>query len=124
MVSRLTCGWKPLGNLVPAHRAPGRARRLRDTVGRLSPQRGSIAGQGKAPVRALDGHPRPLPSPAAAPSRAAEPPRQEPDLVVPSQTPRQRGVLWFARSEEHTSELQSRFDLVCRLLLAKKKQRK
>src|SRR5699024_12306672 len=26
------------------------------------------------------------------------------------------------RSEEHTSELQSRFDLVCRLLLAKKKE--
>src|SRR5437868_9959509 len=26
----------------------------------------------------------------------------------------------LARSEEHTSELQSRFDLVCRLLLAKK----
>src|SRR5699024_12697091 len=30
-----------------------------------------------------------------------------------------RGV----RSEEHTSELQSRFDLVCRLLLEKKKNR-
>src|SRR5699024_11248184 len=28
----------------------------------------------------------------------------------------------FARSEEHTSELQSRFDLVCRLLLEKKNQ--
>src|SRR5699024_12374907 len=27
----------------------------------------------------------------------------------------------FIRSEEHTSELQSRFDLVCRLLLEKKK---
>src|SRR5438067_7199206 len=27
----------------------------------------------------------------------------------------------FSRSEEHTSELQSRFDLVCRLLLEKKK---
>src|SRR5207249_8429351 len=27
----------------------------------------------------------------------------------------------YARSEEHTSELQSRFDLVCRLLLEKKK---
>src|SRR5699024_11666147 len=26
----------------------------------------------------------------------------------------------FSRSEEHTSELQSRFDLVCRLLLEKK----
>src|SRR5699024_11995242 len=28
------------------------------------------------------------------------------------------------RSEEHTSELQSRFDLVCRLLLEKKKERR
>src|SRR5699024_11341811 len=28
----------------------------------------------------------------------------------------------YGRSEEHTSELQSRFDLVCRLLLEKKKQ--
>src|SRR5438067_13086181 len=28
----------------------------------------------------------------------------------------------FLRSEEHTSELQSRFDLVCRLLLEKKKK--
>src|SRR5437868_5329210 len=27
---------------------------------------------------------------------------------------------WWLRSEEHTSELQSRFDLVCRLLLEKK----
>src|SRR6266704_6151205 len=37
------------------------------------------------------------------------------------------GVYWpvevvpYTRSEEHTSELQSRFDLVCRLLLEKKK---
>src|SRR5690349_22712973 len=30
----------------------------------------------------------------------------------------------FARSEEHTSELQSRRDLVCRLLLEKKKKKK
>src|SRR5207249_5836478 len=29
----------------------------------------------------------------------------------------------FDRSEEHTSELQSRFDLVCRLLLEKKKKK-
>src|SRR5437868_4262047 len=29
--------------------------------------------------------------------------------------------IFAARSEEHTSELQSRFDLVCRLLLEKKK---
>src|SRR5207249_7959625 len=31
------------------------------------------------------------------------------------------GVTAMVRSEEHTSELQSRFDLVCRLLLEKKK---
>src|SRR5699024_11522597 len=30
-------------------------------------------------------------------------------------------ALFICRSEEHTSELQSRFDLVCRLLLEKKK---
>src|SRR5699024_11901536 len=30
--------------------------------------------------------------------------------------------IFGVRSEEHTSELQSRFDLVCRLLLVKKKQ--
>src|SRR5699024_12068069 len=31
-------------------------------------------------------------------------------------------IVVFPRSEEHTSELQSRFDLVCRLLLEKKKK--
>src|SRR5438105_12406575 len=30
---------------------------------------------------------------------------------------------WRLRSEEHTSELQSRVDLVCRLLLEKKKKK-
>src|SRR2546422_4889570 len=30
--------------------------------------------------------------------------------------------IWFWRSEEHTSELQSRLHLVCRLLLEKKKK--
>src|SRR6266513_122039 len=33
-----------------------------------------------------------------------------------------RGLAAYDRSEEHTSELQSRFDLVCRLLLEKKKK--
>src|SRR5690625_6542826 len=37
-------------------------------------------------------------------------------------TPRGRVLDW--RSEEHTSELQSRGHLVCRLLLEKKKQRR
>src|SRR5438105_15442826 len=34
-----------------------------------------------------------------------------------------RHLDYFTRSEEHTSELQSRVDLVCRLLLEKKKKR-
>src|SRR5207248_9139327 len=33
------------------------------------------------------------------------------------------GKLYVARSEEHTSELQSPYDLVCRLLLEKKKNK-
>src|SRR5207249_11747935 len=35
-----------------------------------------------------------------------------------------RAVDKSLRSEEHTSELQSRFDIVCRLLLEKKKKRR
>src|SRR5207249_11449656 len=42
------------------------------------------------------------------------------NLVVVEHIP---GYWKLARSEEHTSELQSRFDLVCRLLLEKKKVR-
>src|SRR2546428_6963163 len=40
--------------------------------------------------------------------------------LLPDQAPCQHAA---PRSEEHTSELQSRSDLVCRLLLEKKKQR-
>src|SRR5699024_12608808 len=36
-------------------------------------------------------------------------------------SPMERAASDWDRSEEHTSELQSRFDLVCRLLLEKKK---
>src|SRR5438067_10188016 len=51
------------------------------------------------------------------------------DRAINSQIPeeRQQGAPLTARvhrSEEHTSELQSRFDLVCRLLLEKKKKKK
>src|SRR6478672_12638909 len=42
-------------------------------------------------------------------------PRRPPDELV---------AALRARSEEHTSELQSRSDLVCRLLLEKKKKKK
>src|SRR5207249_5436666 len=48
-----------------------------------------------------------MPSPLENPNEATLPTRSMPQALV--------------RSEEHTSELQSRFDLVCRLLLEKKK---
>src|SRR5206468_11242690 len=50
----------------------------------------------------------------------------KPRLEGPSMTARHRSCppikRKLARSEEHTSELQSRSDLVCRLLLEKKKR--
>src|SRR2546421_6314831 len=56
-----------------------------------------------------------------APHQSQPRARHEPDQQVPgdARLPRITG-----RSEEHTSELQSRSDLVCRLLLEKKKQKK
>src|SRR5206468_11557347 len=54
---------------------------------------------------------------SAAPSRHR---RVDPD-PDPSPLGERSGL--SARSEEHTSELQSRSDLVCRLLLEKKKQK-
>src|SRR5690606_40977684 len=44
-----------------------------------------------------------------------------PDVVIPGLGSR-LGASFDSRSEEHTSELQSREKLVCRLLLEKKKQ--
>src|SRR5699024_12180677 len=46
------------------------------------------------------------------------------DQVATTQlTTEQQAGHTIGRSEEHTSELQSRFDLVCRLLLEKKKRK-
>src|SRR5437868_13293113 len=50
-------------------------------------------------------------------------PRSSPPASTRSTRRRVRSSLRKSRSEEHTSELQSRFDLVCRLLLEKKKKK-
>src|SRR5207247_9737943 len=42
-----------------------------------------------------------------------------PSVVASTLLPRVLRVYWPRRSEEHTSELQSRVELVCRLLLEK-----
>src|SRR5437867_10762427 len=51
---------------------------------------------------------------------AAPPPEIPPDLAARA---REQVRRYLGRSEEHTSELQSPYDLVCRLLLEKKKKR-
>src|SRR5699024_11334855 len=62
--------------------------------------------------RSSDRSPRPRPPGRRGPPRPG----------AGSRYPASPGRSW-SRSEEHTSELQSRFDLVCRLLLEKKKQK-
>src|SRR2546422_2895045 len=62
-------------------------------------------------------------------SRQGAEARHQPDLGVPGPpgVPRRRLrelLQPVRRSEEHTSELQSRLHLVCRLLLEKKKKKK
>src|SRR2546430_4786679 len=58
---------------------------------------------------------------------AAQGLQEEPErshlLAAPDQ-PRRHGLPRRERSEEHTSELQSQSNLVCRLLLEKKKKRR
>src|SRR5699024_11858826 len=60
---------------------------------------------------------------AASPSAPNEPGthRVSVTYTLPDDPEEGWTVRLFKRSEEHTSELQSRFDLVCRLLLEKKK---
>src|SRR5699024_11397579 len=78
---------------------------------------------------------RPAGRPAAAAPHRDVPPVDDEELFDPPELPasadpfelarrtvnRSRAAARLTRSEEHTSELQSRFDLVCRLLLEKKK---
>src|SRR2546421_12934174 len=60
---------------------------------------------------------------------SSAPPSSVPVLVFSGSTLIRRWCSWAtsvrsrSRSEEHTSELQSRSDLVCRLLLEKKKKK-
>src|SRR5438874_10709812 len=66
-----------------------------------------------------------LPAAARSRPRCPSPRGTWRPCAAPPECPRRRGARRCARqSEEHTSELQSRRDLVCRLLLEKKKNKK
>src|SRR2546426_3971067 len=54
--------------------------------------------------------------------RSLPQPQLGPAGVEPMAEPAVRGIILLERSEEHTSELQSPCNLVCRLLLEKKKK--
>src|SRR5207249_9626417 len=56
--------------------------------------------------------------------RASEEVKRDMERALPMDRLLVGDVGYGKRSEEHTSELQSRFDLVCRLLLEKKKKRR
>src|SRR2546427_5860373 len=81
------------------------------------------------PSRPRPARPAPRPVARAAASRGAPPPRTTPSGIpvkpvytaadLPPDLERRT-----PRSEEHTSELQSQSNLVCRLLLEKKKKNK
>src|SRR2546427_7813965 len=65
--------------------------------------------------------PAPAPPKAATPPAAASPVVPRPTPASPVAAPKGDGGETAERSEEHTSELQSQSNLVCRLLLEKKK---
>src|SRR5437868_10581980 len=77
------------------------------------PWSAKIPGPGRKPETAAGTAPRP-----AQARRTTRPAREADRSGRETARPALR-----SRSEEHTSELQSRFDLVCRLLLEKKKPR-
>src|SRR5689334_24636142 len=60
---------------------------------------------------------------SGAEERRKNPPRARRRALLPQRRSPGMGFS-AARSEEHTSELQSQFHLVCRLLLEKKKKKK
>src|SRR2546429_9726289 len=63
-------------------------------------------------------------APFLHPHKKSDPRTPEPSLPLANHRRRRNGrALFCGRSEEHTSELQSRLHLVCRLLLEKKKKR-
>src|SRR5438309_8990674 len=74
----------------------------------------------ESPARVLLDRPLPgRPDDAAAPARRGRAPGRAPGARGPGPEP----GFPVPRSEEHTSELQSQFHLVCRLLLEKKKNK-
>src|SRR5260221_3166965 len=103
---------------------PSSRRRSTDAGARRARRGRPAADPGAAPSR-WQGEPAPAPPPPGSrprPGRERRPVRPPPPASLRRRDPGGGGA--GARSEEHTSELQSHSDLVCRLLLEKKKKQK
>src|SRR5690606_41907118 len=97
-------------SLDPRHLPSSPTRRSSDLAG---PARSAGPAQAAGPARAA----AQAAGPARAAAQAAGPARAAAQAAGPA-----RAAAPAPRSEEHTSELQSRENLVCRLLLEKKKK--
>src|SRR5690606_41091761 len=106
------CSWYVRPPPLPGHRDPPSfpTRRSSDLLVGGEPQRRRRQWRGVGPLRQLAPGPR-------------QPPLEPVGLTIHHELREDRHFL-NGRSEEHTSELQSRENLVCRLLLAKKHQTK
>src|SRR5699024_12665975 len=108
------------GRLPPTDSPEGRPRAIpaTPTAPPLSPTR---VTRGRRPTRGRAAHR--LTSSRSSPTRNRPAPLLSPTGRATASSPRRRSPPspgcrpWNRRSEEHTSELQSRFELVCRLLL-------
>src|SRR5438094_1955430 len=98
-----------IGLVVPAACGPGK-----HSAGTPSPRRYFTISRRKP---AWQGTGKPLPSPAFDRTCNKSNPRR---CAMQTADVREK----MTRSEEHTSELQSPYDLVCRLLLEKKKKKR
>src|SRR5699024_4968166 len=102
-------GWEEHGGLGRCVRCIRRHRRTRPTALMVAPAISSLPAKAREDFHwtrsSPNSNPRRCRPPSTLPAKAAVGP-------IPWSAPR-------SRSEEHTSELQSRFDLVCRLLLEK-----
>src|SRR6266498_5545030 len=103
---------------VPPDRRACPDRGLAATRHRHSPDHLRRPGDGRSvPEPSGDRRPCPACRSQPSPTTTPSPPARSSSAWTPTRTPTSRR--W--RSEEHTSELQSRPHLVCRLLLEKKK---
>src|SRR3989449_5163872 len=89
----------------------------------------SCARACRQPLRVRERATPPASARASSPRRrrgssCGPPPPPASPCAAPRPTPPDRSPRAVTRSEEHTSELQSRLHLVCRLLLEKKKKKK